>query len=193
MTVEQYEAMVDSGAFKARDRFHLINGYLVAKLTQNPPHVVADELCGGSLLRIIRPGWHVLTAKPIRLPGCGSEPEPDRCIVRGTIRDYERRRPGPDDIAMVVEIADSSLQGDREMAASVYGPSGISIYWIVNLVNRQVDVYTDAWPRGYRSRADFPGGQAVPLVIDWQPLGQIAVHEILPSPPATPMTEGNGG
>jgi hypothetical protein len=54
MTVEQYEAMVASGAFKARDRLHLINGYLVAKMTQNPPHVVADELCGDALLRIIR-------------------------------------------------------------------------------------------------------------------------------------------
>jgi Uma2 family endonuclease len=191
MTVEQYEAMVESGALKARDRFHLINGYLVAKMTQNPPHVVADELCGGALLRIISPGWHLLTAKPIRLPGRDSEPEPDRCVVRGTIRDYERRHPGPDDIAMVVEIADSSLHQDREMAASVYGPSGIPIYWIVNLVNRQVEVYTDPWPQGYRSRVDFPVGKAVPVVIDGQQLGQIAVDDILPAPPAMPMTEGN--
>ena len=192
MTVEQYEAMVESGAFKSSDRFHLINGYLVAKMTQNPPHVVADELCGGELLRIIPPGWHLLTAKPIRLPGRDSEPEPDRCVVRGKIRDYEGRHPGPDDIAMVVEIADSSLAEDREMAAAVYGPSGVPVYWIVNVVNRQVEVYSDPGPQGYRSRMDFPEGQVVPVVIDGQQLGEIAVDDILPSPPARPVTEGNG-
>jgi Putative restriction endonuclease len=119
MTVQQYVAIVESGAFTARDRFHLINGYLVAKKTHNPPHVVADDLYGAELLRIIPPGWHLLTAKPIRLPGRDREPEPDRCLVRGKIRDYEVWHPGPDDIAMVIEIADSSLPEDRAMAAAV--------------------------------------------------------------------------
>jgi Uma2 family endonuclease len=190
MTVEQYEAMVSSGAFKARDRFHLINGYLVAKMTQNPPHVVADELCGGALARLIPTGWHVLAGKPIRLPGRDSEPEPDRSVVRGTIRDYENRHPGPDDIAMVVEVANSSLQEDREMAAAVYGPSGIPVYWIVNLVNRQVEVYTDPGPQGYRSRADFLEGQSVAVVVDGQHLGQVAVLDILPTRPASPEPGG---
>jgi Uma2 family endonuclease len=192
MTVEQYEAMVESGAFKARDRFHLINGYLVAKMTQNPPHVVADELCGAELLRIVPPGWHLLTAKPIRLPGRDSEPEPDRCVVRGKIRDYEGRHRGPDDIAMVIEIADSSLPGDRAMAAEVYGPSGVAVYWIVNLVNRQVEVYTEPGPQGYRSRVDFAVEQTVPVMIDGQELGRIAVDDILPRAPFMPETKGNG-
>ena len=191
LTVEQYEAMVESGAFKARDRFHLINGYLVAKMTQNPPRVVADELCGGALLRLMPPGWHLRAGKPIRLPGRDSEPEPDRCIVRGTIRDYAGRHPGPDDIAMVVEVADTSLLEDREMATAVYGPSGIPIYWIVNVVSRQVEVYTDPGPQGYRSRVDFPVGQAVAVMIDGQQLGQVAVDDILPTRPARPGPEGD--
>jgi Uma2 family endonuclease len=191
MTVDQYEAMVASGAIKARDRLHLINGYLVAKMTQNPPHVVADELCGDALLRIIPAGWHLRPGKPIRLPGRDSEPEPDRCVVRGTIRDYEGRHPGPNDIAMVVEVADSSLLEDRELAAAVYGPSGIPVCWIVNLVNRRVEVYTDPGPEGYRSRVDFLEGQAVPVVIDGRQLSQVTVDDILPSRP-TPKPEGNG-
>jgi Uma2 family endonuclease len=148
MKVDQYEAMVASGAFKARDRFHLINGYLVAKMTKNPTHGVAEELCGGALLRIIPPGWHLRTASPVRLPGRDSEPEPDRCVVRGTIRDYEGRHPEPADIAMVVEVADSSLSEDRKMAVGVYGPSEIPVYWIVNLVDRQVEVSSDPGPEG---------------------------------------------
>jgi Uma2 family endonuclease len=192
MTIEQYEAMVESGAFKTRDRFHLVNGYLVAKRTQNPPHVVADELCGGELMRIIPGGWHLRPSKPIRLPGRDSELEPDRCVVRGTIRDYERRHPGPDDIAMIVEVVDSSLSADREMAAAVYGPSRIPVCWIVNVVNRQVEVYTDPGPQGYRSRVDFPEGQTVPVVIEGRQLGEIVVADILPSRPAPAKAEGNG-
>jgi Uma2 family endonuclease len=186
MTVEQYEAMVESGAFKSRDRLHLVNGYLVAKMTQNPPHVVADELCGNALLRLIPTGWHLLAAKPIRLRERQSEPEPDRCIVRGAIRDYEDRHPGPEDVAMVIEVADSSLAEDREMGAAVYGPLGIPVNWIVNLVDRQLEVYTDPGPEGYRSREDFRVGQAVPVVVDGQKRGEVAVNDFLPSRPAKP-------
>jgi Uma2 family endonuclease len=191
--VDQYEAIVASGAFKGRVRFHLINGYLVAKTTKNPPHVVADELCGAALLRIIPPGWHLLTANPIRLPGRDSEREPDRCVVRGTIRDYEGRHPEPADIAMVVEVADSSLSEDRTMAVAVYGPSGIPVYWIVNLVDRQVEVYSEPGPGGYRSRMDFQEGQAVPVLIGGRQVGQVAVDEVLPSRPARSKPEGTGG
>jgi hypothetical protein len=57
-TLEQYEAMVDSGAFSTRDRFHLINGYVVAKMTQGDPHCTADDLCGLALARAIPAvGW----------------------------------------------------------------------------------------------------------------------------------------
>jgi Uma2 family endonuclease len=193
MTVEQYEAMVASGAFSKTDRFHLINGYLVAKRTQKPPHVTADDLFGAELARIgPADRYYIRGAKPIRLPSRDSEPEPDRCVVRGTPRDYEGRHPGPDDIAPVVQVADSSLAQDRKMAAEVYGPAGLPVYGVINLVHRQVEVYTDPGPEGYRSRVDFSGGQSVPIVIDGQPLGQVAVDDILPSRPASPKAEGNG-
>jgi Uma2 family endonuclease len=193
MTVEQYEAMVASGAFSKNDKFHLINGYLVAKMTQNPPHWVADELCGAELARIIPADRYVIpAAKPVRLPGRASEPEPDRSVVRGTIRDYEDRHPGPDDIALIVEVADSSLTADRQMGSEIYGPSGVPVYWIVNLVHRQVEVYTDPGPEGYRSCAVFTEMESVPVVIDGQPLGRVAVVDLLPSRPATQEGKGNG-
>jgi Uma2 family endonuclease len=193
MTIEQYEAMVASGVFSKTDRLHLINGYLVAKMTQNPPHRVADELCGAELARIIPADRYLIpAAKPIRLPDRDSEPEPDRCVVRGTIRDYEDHHPGPDDIVLLVEVADSSLAEDRELATEVYGPAGIPVYWIVNLIHRQVEVYSDPGPGGYRSTAVFTEGQAVPVVVDGHPLGQVAVADLLPSRSAGPKAEGNG-
>jgi Uma2 family endonuclease len=131
LSLEQYEAIVDSGVITGRDRVHLINGYLVAKMTQNTPHATADDLCGDRLDRVIPPGWYIRAAKPIRLPTEASEPEPDRCVVRGGIRDYSTHHPGPADVALVVEVADSSLEQDRNMA-EIYGRAGVPIYWIIN-------------------------------------------------------------
>jgi Uma2 family endonuclease len=192
LTLEQYERMVAEGIIGKRDRVHLINGVLVAKMTQNPPHNTADDLCGAALSRIIPPGWYIRAAKPIRIPGRArrpdSKPEPDRCVVRGTILDYARRDPEPADVGLVVEIADSSLADDHKLGIEVYGPARIPVYWIVNLVDRQVEVYTKPGPRGYRSTEVFKEGQSVPVVIDGREVGRIAVDDILPPKPA----DGNG-
>jgi Uma2 family endonuclease len=152
MSVEEYEAMVASGAFQGRRRLHLINGLLVEKMTQNPPHAIAFILCGDQLDRVTPIGWHVRSAQPIRLSGQDSEPEPDHCIVRGAVRDYLAGHPGPADIALVVEISDTSLAADRDYAARLYGPAGIPVCWIVNLIDRVVEVYTRPGPGGYASR-----------------------------------------
>jgi Uma2 family endonuclease len=176
--LEQYEAMVASGAFSEHDRFHLINGYVVAKVTQGDPHCTADDLCGAALAHVIPAGWYIRVAKPIRLPP-DSKPEPDRCVVRGTIRDYSQRSPGPDDVSLIVEIADSSLSEDREQGL-LYARSGIPVFWIVNLVDRVVEVRTKPTPAGYASRLDYMSGQNVPVVIDGVEVGQITVADILP-------------
>jgi Uma2 family endonuclease len=185
LTLEQYERMVEEGILGGRDRVHLINGILVAKMTQIDSHCTADDLCGVALQRIIPPGWYIRGAKPIRLPSQNSKPEPDRCVVRGTILDYSQRTPEAADVGLVVEIADSSLYDDRAMAG-IYGAGGVPVYWIINLVHRQVEVYTDPGPAGYGTAVVFKPGQTVPVVIDGQHVGQIAVDEILPPAPAEP-------
>jgi Uma2 family endonuclease len=179
MSLETYEAMVASGAFAPKDRLHLINGFLVAKMTQNDPHCTADGLSGEALRQVVPAGWHVRSAKPVRLPEQVSKPEPDHCLVRGSIRDYSQRSPGAADVALVVEVADSSLAEDRKMAR-IYGGSGIPAYWIVNLVDRQVEVYTLPYAGGYHSRQDFTAGQEVPVVIDGVEAGRIRVADVLP-------------
>jgi len=179
MSLEQYEAMVASGVFSRFDRFHLIRGLLVAKMTQHTPHSTADLLCGAALEQIIPPGWHVRPAKPIRIPSQVSKPEPDRSVVRGGIRDYSQRDPDPPEIALVVEVADSRLREARDLIP-VYGGGGIPVYWIVNLVDRQVEVHSRPGQRGYRSRKVFKPGQQVPVTIGGQPLRPIAVDDILP-------------
>ena len=150
MPLEQYEAMVESGIFTERDKLQLINGILVAKVTQGDDHCVADDLCRDGLSAVMPPGWFVRSNKPILLPPDGA-PEPDEAVIRGSTRDYARGKKGKPraaDVALVVEIAQSSVAADREMIA-VYGRAGIPVYWIINLVDRQIEVYSGPHGGGY--------------------------------------------
>jgi Uma2 family endonuclease len=192
MTIDEYEKMVASGAIASRNRFHLINGYLVDKMTHNPPHAISFQLCGGELARVTPAGWHVRPALPVRLPGQHSEPEPDHCVVRGAIPDYAERHPGPADIAMVVEVADSTLAEDRDYATNLYGPAGIPVYWIVDVRGRRVEVYTNPGPQGYGPPEIFTEGQSVPVVIGGREVGRIAVEAMLPPRRPRAEAEGNG-
>ena len=119
-------------------------------------------------------------SSPFEIPEY-DEPEPDVTVVRGADEDYEHRIPNPDDVGLLVEISLTTLDQDRGKKLSCYAKSGIPVYWIINLVERQVEVYTGAGPGGYSSRVDFKSGQVVPFVIDGQPLPAIAVNDILPS------------
>jgi Uma2 family endonuclease len=115
LSVDEYERI---GEFLDDPRVELIDGLLVAKMTQEPPHVVACELARTAIATETPSGWHVREAKPIRLSG--SEPEPDFSLVRGKARDYVERHPGPSDTALVVEVADSSLAKDRRRSRSLW-------------------------------------------------------------------------
>jgi Uma2 family endonuclease len=190
MTIDEYERMVASGGIASRNRFHLINGYLVDKMTHNPLHAISFQLCGGELGRLAPVGWHVRPALPVRLPAQDSEPEPDHCVVRGAISDYAEHHPGPDDIALIVEVADSTLAEDRAYAVNLYGPAGIPVYWIVDVRGRRVEVYTNPGPQGYGPPEIFAEGQSVPVVIGGREVGRIAVEAMLP--PRRPRAEAEG-
>jgi len=176
--------MVRSGAFTKRDRLELIEGYLVAKMTQYPPHTTACELCRTAFERIIPAGWHPRSEKPLRIPSRASMPEPDLALARGEIRDYAARHPEPADVALVVEVADSSLDDDRNVMARVYGGGGVALYWIVNLVDAQVEVYSvpsgPTEPVGYRHCEVYRPGQDIPVIIEGTEVGRIPVADLLP-------------
>ena len=164
LSIEQYEAMVASGVFAKRDRFHLINGLLVTKMTEYPPHAVVCDAVRLALEALLAGGWYVRPDKPLRIPNHASMPEPDVVVARGSCWDYEERHPEPADVALIVEVASSSLSEDRELAG-IYAAGGIVSYWIINLLDRQVEVYTDPGPSRYGSRQILKPGQDVSVVV----------------------------
>jgi Putative restriction endonuclease len=135
---------------------------------------------GRKLKPLIPSGWDFQIKDAVSL--ADSEPEPDISVARGDIDDFADRHPGPTDLAMVVEVAVSSVSEDRQMA-HVYGPAGIPVYWILNLKARQVEVCTLLKRQGafrYGKPRIFKAGQSVPVVIDGVDVGRVAAADILP-------------
>ena len=184
MSMEKYEAMVTSGVFTKRDRFQLVEGLLVEKMTEYPPHASVSVTTADAIRALLPQGWHVREEKPLRIPARASLPEPDIVVTRGKSQDYLKRHPEPVDVSLVIEVADSSLEEDRTLMARVYGGGGVARYWIVNLVDHQVEVYSlpsgTAEPLGYRHCEIFRSGQSIPVLIDETEVGRIAVADILP-------------
>ena len=118
LSVEQYEEMVRAGILSEDDPVELLDGWLVPKMPKKPLHVMATELVRDALVKVIPDGWHVNSQQPLRLST--SEPEPDAMVVRGSRRDYLDRLPGPAEVALVVEVADTSLEQDRVFKKAIY-------------------------------------------------------------------------
>ena len=126
----------------------------------------------------------LLTADEITL--ADSEPEPNLCIVRSESARYLDRHPGPADVALVIEVADSSLPLDRNRKQTIYVAAGIREYWIVNLDQRCVEVYRgpgipiELGRAAYSARQALGAGAAVPLRIGERESGTMAVAELAP-------------
>ena len=179
LTVRQFDQMVADGTIAEDAPVELIEGLLVTKMSRKRPHVVAGKKGLRVLSRIIPTGWHVAKEDPV-LVSDWSKPEPDLAVVRGAGEDYLERDVTAADIALVVEIAESGLAIDRTDMVRVYSSSGIPAYWIVNLVDLQVEAYTGPSPGGYQSIQIFKPGQVVPVVIDGSDVGPVAVSDMLP-------------
>lgn len=179
-SVEQYHRMIESGAFTEDDRLELIEGWVVQQMAKGPGHEYAVGK-GEDLLRERVPaGWHVRNQAPITLTS--SEPEPDLTIVRGDRGAYRQRHPVASEVALVVEVSDTSLNTDR-VKGKTYGSAGVAEYWIINLVDRRVEVYARpdaASELGYASRKIFRANEAIELHIAGQDLGMLAVIALLP-------------
>ncbi len=178
LTVEQYDQMVENGILPETNRFELIEGRLVEKMTKGGKHSASSERTWRAIHALLPDGWHVRIEKPVRIPQRRSEPEPGVSVARGSVDDYETHHPGPEDVALVVEVTRSSVAKDRKLAR-VYG-AGIPAYWIVNLPGRQLEVYTNPVDGTYPAPTILGETESVDLVIDGQVIGQIAVVDLLP-------------
>ncbi len=183
LSVQQYHDMIRQGILKDGDPVELVEGVLVLKMTKNPPHRFATQTLRDLLPDLLPSGWFVDDQEPVTTED--SEPEPDVAVIRGSRRQYleQGRHPGPQETALAVEVADSSLGFDETGKLHTYARAQIPVYWIVNLVDRRIQVYTD--PTGpideptYGHRQDFGPAEEVPVVLDGREVGRIPVRDLL--------------
>src|SRR5947207_2273245 len=144
-TRREYARLIAHGFFDEDDPIELLDGLLLIKEPQSSPHRTAVLLVARTLERAFGDGWFVQTQSPIGLD-VRSEPEPDVCVVRGSLRDYTHAHPTRPEL--VVEVALSGLAMARGRKASAYARGGIADYWIVNLIDRVLEIHRDPAPPG---------------------------------------------
>lgn len=101
-------------------------------------------------------------------------------LVRGPLRGFSIAHPTTADVAIVIEVADSSLRFDRQMALD-YAAEGVPVYWVVNLPDRCIELYSEPAEGIYRKREIVAAEASVPVVIDGVEVGRLAVSEVLPA------------
>jgi Uma2 family endonuclease len=182
-TVADYHKMHDAGILMDGERVELLDGYVVEKPLRKPPHEGAVRRLTIRLPRHVPPGWSVQIQDAITLPS-DSEPEPDAAVIRGDETAYDTRHPGPADVGIVIEVSGSSLAFDRGEKSRLYARDGIPAYWIVNVADRQIEVYADpqptASPPAYATHTDYRPGDSVPLVLDGVAVASIPVADLIP-------------
>jgi Uma2 family endonuclease len=181
-TRKEYRKLGELGILPEDEPVELLDGQLIVAEPKNTPHATAVGLTADALRRAFEAGWVIREQDPIALDD-ESEPEPDVAVAPGTRRDYLPDHPARP--VLVVEVAESSLRFDRRYKGSAYARAGLADYWILNLVDRQLEVYrqpgTDAaaefgWR--YLDVRTFGAGNAVaPLA---RPDVLIAIDDLLP-------------
>jgi Uma2 family endonuclease len=182
LSVDQYQEMARLGILTKDDRIELLEGWLIAKMTKHRPHVVSATRTFHRVTALLPAGWYVAKEDPVQ--GTDSQPEPDIALTRGTVDDYLERTPGPGDVALLIEVADTSLLRDRVMKKRLYARAGFPVYWLIKLVDKRIEVYTE--PTGpikksdYRNRQDFGPDEMIPVIIEGREVGRLAVRDLLP-------------
>jgi Uma2 family endonuclease len=182
-TVAEYHEMIKAGILTDEDQVELLEGWIIPKMPRNPPHDAIIAVIHNRVLGPLLPaGWFCRGQSAVTTSD--SEPEPDLAVIRGRERDYLRRHPGPKDMALVIEVADTSIRRDRTLKGRLYARAGVPVYWIVNLPGARLEVYSE--PSGptdspaYVQRKSYGRTRTVPLLLDGTVIAEIPVPDLLP-------------
>lgn len=180
-TREEYYRAADLGLFRPEERLELLDGEIIEKVTpQKERHAAAVAHVARVLASLFGPDYHARTHSPIILDDL-SEPEPDVVIVPGTEYDYLASHPRPADVRLLIEVADTTLRFDRTRKRSAYARAGISEYWILNLPDRQLEVYRN--PARSRYSTIIVYGEQEALTPLAAPHASVGVADLLPPMP----------
>lgn len=180
-TVAKYHRMIEAGVLTENDPVELLEGRLVRKMPRDPAHDGTLGCWQSRIQRLLNGNWVLRIQSAITTKD--SEPEPDLVIAEAPLEKYFKRHPRAADIALVGEVANTTLDHDRHVKGRIYARDGIETYWLVNLIERCIEVYRK--PKGgktpeYLECTVYHAGDSVPVAVRGKQIGRIAVSEILP-------------
>lgn len=176
-TVEEYHRMGEAGILHEDDRVELIDGQLFVMSPIGSEHAACVRRLDRLFHRHVDPQALVSTQNPVVLDDV-SEPEPDLTLLVSRDDDYAAHHPRPDEVLLLVEVADTTETFDRSTKLSLYAQAGISEYWVVSLPDERVYVHREPTGDDYGLRLTCTPGDAV-TVAALPDLSPIPVDEIL--------------
>ena len=179
----EYQHLIELGFFDEDERIELLDGLLVEMSPINPRHAVCVDKLGGLINHLLYKKAWIRVQAPITIEGRSSQPQPDVTVAMLQAEAYEERHVKAEEILLLIEVADSSLHGDQTDKLELYASAGISEYWIVNLVDNQLEVYQEPYlsatgEGGYKIKCTYVRDETVS--IQAFPDCQIALNEVLP-------------
>jgi Uma2 family endonuclease len=178
-TVDTFYRAIAAGVFDEPSRLELVKGEIWDRDVMNPPHATVTARIAQRFRALFEPRLFVREEKPLYLDFDG-QPVPDVLVVNGGLDDYAQRHPGPDDVCLVVEVTDTTVERDTVEKALLYAQAGIADYWVALLNDRELLVYRNPTQDGYSEPQRLRNGDVVaPL---FAPNETIAVADLLPRP-----------
>jgi Uma2 family endonuclease len=182
ISVQRYHDMIRKGVLTEADAVELLEGWIVPKMPRIPIHDAAIDIAEEVIRGHLPQGWRIRVQKAITTRD--REPEPDLAVVHGDLRQFVHQHPGPGDIGLLVESADSSRGTDRNDKSRLYARAGIEHYWVINLIDLQIETFDDPDPQtnppAYRQNQIFRPGQLAPLKLRGQFIASLPVNDLLP-------------
>ena len=142
ITLERYHAMIEAGVLGEDDPVELLAGRIVDMSPIGRFHAVCVRNLTNYFIPLLQQDYLCSQEQPITIPS-GSEPEPDYVIATRHAHQYREHHPYPEDIHLLIEVADQTLARDRGAKLRIYARAGIPEYWIFNLIERQLEIYTE--------------------------------------------------
>jgi len=159
-TVAEYMRMAEVDLWGEDSRVELIWGEIVEMSPIYIAHTSTVKRLISLLTRQLGERIILGVQDPVQLSD-DSLPQPDISVLRPQDKFYSERQPGPGDILLLIEVADSSLRYDQRVKSKLYGAAGVADYWIVNLPARQIEVYREPRPNGYRTVTHYAPGETL--------------------------------
>jgi Uma2 family endonuclease len=177
ISVERFQRMIERGVLSKDDRVELIQGEMIDMPPIGSRHAFTLTELGMRLTRAASEGLRVTIQCPLVL-STDSQPEPDLMLLREKVGNYAEALPAPEDVLLLVEVSDTSLDYDRVTKLPLYAQYGIAEVWIVNLRERRIELYQQPGTQGYASRRDCKPGER--LAPSGAPAAVLNVADLFP-------------